>query len=206
MATTRNNINITKSTVVDNNLELIFTTSSTSSPAVAGTSVKPLRVAIDNQSTFICKNENSDSAVKSDIISSEISPTPSSSTATSHSFTVNKTIDLSATIVTPESDLLFVFIYSQDGATTISGTPEYLEAIVSVYDEEKLQNIVLNAIKQDFIGCDKECNETITSAYIVNLYNGFRYAIATEDYKAAITFWNKLNNYTSSAASGCNCH
>lgn len=206
MATTRNNINITKATVVDSNLELIFTTSSTSSPAVAGTSVKPLRVAIDNQSTFICKNENSDSAVKSDITSAEISPTPSSSTATSHSFTVNKTIDLSATIVNPESDLLFVFIYSQDGTTTISGTPEYLEAVVPVYNNSTLQNIVFNELKHNFAGCNKDCVSTTDSAYIVNLYNGFKYSIINGDYKTAILFFNKINNFTSNTTSGCNCN
>lgn len=191
----------------ENNLELGFNTRRKDTASITEENYKPLRLAVDNQYSFICKNEESSNSTKFESILYNTSESHSSTTGIyTRQYDVRETLDLSASAFTPESDLLFVYIYSQDGASGHSTVPEYLEAVVPVYNEKNILDKVFNAIKKDFSGCDKECKEYTTSAYAVNLYNGFKYALSTGDYRAAIMFWNKLNNCTTSTTSGCNCH
>ena len=201
MAVTTVSLNIAKALInSDGNLELNYSVTRDHSSEIDHTIAKyaPLRLAIDNQTTFICKNEESTNSYKIGRSVSQgdgglvYTSTPTT-TANVTNYSVNQTFDLSTSAFTPQSDLLFVYIYSQNGDTAREVTPEYLEAVVPVYNEKNILDKVLNVIKKDFSGCDKECKTNINSAYIINLYNGFKLALANGDYKATIIFWNELN-------------
>ena len=206
MAVTTVNLNIAKALInSDGNLELNYSVTRDHSSEGDHTlaNYAPLRLAIDNQTTFICKNEESTNSYKigrsrsqgdgglvytTDTLIGAVNIT---------TYNVNQTFDLSASAFTPQSDLFFVYIYSQNGTTAREVTPEYLEAVVPVYNEENLYNKILNIIKSDYTNCSTECkNNNVNSAYIINLYNGFKLALANGDYKTAIVFWNNLETHS----------
>lgn len=210
MAVTTVNLNIAKALInSDGNLELNYSVTRDHSSEIDHTiaNYAPLRLAIDNQTTFICKNEESTNSYKIGRSKSQgdgglVYTTSPTSAENITNYNVNQTFDLSTSVFTPQSDLLFVYIYSQNGATA----REYLEAVVPVYNEENLYNKILNIIKSDYKNCSTECkNNNVNSAYIINLYNGFKLALANGDYKTAIVFWNKMNNIATDTTGGCNC-
>lgn len=184
----------------EGNLELDFTILKNSTGSFTSADYKPLRIAIDNQTSFICKNEESSASFKINSLDYT-----DRGTTVGRSYDVDDTFSLETSAFNTDIDLLFVYIYSQNGATVHEVTPEYLEVVVPVYNEKNILDKVFNAIKKDFSGCNKECKTNIDSAYIINLYNGFKLALANGDYKAAIVFWNELNNFTTNTTSGCNC-
>lgn len=185
----------------EGNLELDFTILKNSTGSFTSADYKPLRIAIDNQTSFICKNEESSASFKINSLDYT-----DRGTTVSRSYDVDDTFSLETSAFNTDIDLLFVYIYSQNGATVHEVTPEYLEVVVPVYNEENLYNKILNIIKSDYKNCSTECkNNNVNSAYIINLYNGFKLALANGDYKTAIVFWNKMNNIATDTTGGCNC-
>lgn len=170
-------INITKAEIDGSNLKLEFTSNNT-----------PERIAVDNQTSFICKNEESEVAFTANI------------TNISGTYIVNQSFDLSTSPFNTESDLLFVYIYSKNGSD-----PEYLEAVVPVYNTTLLYDKIFNTLKTDFSGCSNNCSNTNTSISMMNLYNGFKFALNVGDYKSAINYWNSIFNSNTTNISGCKC-
>lgn len=195
-------INIIEAKIANiTDLLLNFTTTKASS--TSATDYAPLKFAIDNQVSFICKNEESSASTKIDVVY-ETSPSGRKDytyDSTNKIYTLNHQYDLSETVLNPSTDLLFVFIYSKNGSN-----PNFLDAVVPVYDEKALYDRMYNVLKADFNGCANRCSNVTNSTNVINMYNGFRLALNTSDYKGAINFWNKLNNLTTSTTSGCNCH
>lgn len=176
-------INITKAEINGSILELEFTTVKPTG------NYSPERIAIDNQTSFICKNEESKAAFKANI------------TKVSGTYSVDQDFDLSTSAFNTNSDLLFVYIYSNNGSSR-----EYLEAVVPVFNTTFLYDKIYNTLKSDFSGCSNNCSNTNTSISMMNLYNGFKFALNTGDYKGAINYWNSIFNNTTTNISGCNCN
>lgn len=164
----------------------------------------PLKIVIDNQKTFICKNDYSTSAYVYDI-TTQYSPTQSGGM---WEYTTNLTISLPETncifIPEVEDNLYFVYIYSTGDTTD----EPYLEAVIPVYDEQTIYNKTFNIIKQEFSGCNTFCKENNTNSSINTILGlkGLEYALVTGDYKSAINFWNIVNSTFSTVTNHCNCN
>lgn len=196
MSVVNNPINITNAVVDGNNVTLSFVTSKTgSSSAPTEADYKPIKILIDNQETFICKNEESSA-------SSQFTPITYTTNVSGNTRTYsvsNETLDLSTSIVKPEEDLMFVYIYSKNGTD-----PDYLEAVLPLYNEYNLYKRVFDNVKNDFAGCANSCKEYNDSASIIVLLKGLEYSLIVGDYRKAIDFWKAIHN-SKSVTQGCNC-
>lgn len=156
----------------------------------------PKRIVIDNQHSFICKNEASNDG--NGIASFDLNSDGKEESG-SYVFTVDAEFDLSTKPLDVNEDILFVFIFSND---TVGG--EYLEAVVPVYFEFSIYKHVYDSIRHDFKDCSNKCSNYDNSANEVILFNGIEYSIAIGDYQRASDYW-KLLHGDIATASGCNC-
>lgn len=175
----------------NNSLTLSFTTYDEENTNV------PKRIAIDNQTTFVCKNEESINATKIDIESSDYT---TESAGGYYAYHVDKTIDLTdKVLLTSTTDIMYVFIYSKDSEE------EYLEAVIPVYDEKNLYEIAYKTISQDFKTCDCNHNDYLASANSIILINGIEYSLIIGDYRQANKYWQILHT-SSITNNSCKCH
>ena len=156
----------------------------------------PKRIVIDNQHSFICKNEVSNNG--NGIASFDLKADGKEEESGSYVFTVDSEFDLSTKPLNVNEDILFVFIFSND---TVD---EYLEAVVPVYFEFSIYKHVYDSIRHDFKDCSNKCSNYDSSANEVILFNGIEYSIAIGDYQRASDYW-KLLHGDITTASGCNC-
>lgn len=159
----------------------------------------PKRIAIDNQTTFICKNEESINSAKFnfDVADYTVSPAPIEGY---YEYDTDKVIDLNdAILFTPSTDIMYIFIYSN------SGSDEYLEAVVPIYCEENLYKIGYETISQDFKICDCNHSDYLASANCIILINGIEYSLLIGDYKQASKYWQIIHTL-SITNNSCNCN
>ena len=158
----------------------------------------PKCIKIDNQASFICKNDASEIAYNHDLgdINSGMQTADNY-----YPYVVNDyKIDLSTTVFNLETDMLFVFIYSKNG-----NNPDYLEAVIPIYHEQGLYKIGYETIAADFKNCDCNHNDYIASANSIILISGIEYALKEGDYQRAAKYWQIMHSSTLVTKS-CNCN
>lgn len=157
----------------------------------------PKYIKIDNQTTFVCKNEASEVAYTYNLDPIEAGTEVSNY----YPYVVNdEEIDLSLSAFNLETDMLFLFIYSKD-----DDNPDYLEAVIPMYYEQGLYKIGYETIAKEFKNCDCDNNDYVASANCVILISGIEYALREGDYQRAIKYWQIIHRSTP-VNNSCNCN
>lgn len=145
-------------------------------------------IYIDNQYTFVCRNEASDIAKSS-------KKTVPLSTGTTYS----GTIDISdINYIDFQNDLLFVFfeIKKSDGSLST-------EAVYPTYNEKVLYTLIYNEVKSDFRNCCSGINTDALSK--VYLFYGIKFALNSGNYYDAKELWKTLYGNQGILGKICGC-
>ncbi len=137
------------------------------------------RILVDNKDSFVCNSEPSSSAF---IIERPIGGS-----------LFNIPLDITNSPFTTD-ELLIVYLELDDL------TYPY---VIPCYNNEKLMHHIAN--KVGIISVDCVCLKELNKAYPIVLYYAFKLSLSILDIKKAITYWNRMFDY-STQTSNCNCN
>lgn len=161
---------------------------------------------IDNQKTFVCKNEPSDSSTKIELNPDGLTESTDVLTITGGVVTKITDFVIDLTKITQgvvstlniEKDLIFLFI--DDINLDIIGY-----TITTLYDKDGFYMQILSQMHKDIVttGC---CDLPQAAADLALMYEAFYLSQLVTDYGKTIYYWNELHTGNNiSLTSKCNC-